>query len=134
MTKEAERETTASPDNYSQADISSLQNDVSRDADSLEEAYTTLRNLHVQRVKDDQDWRQRFLWIFLVLIISTGVLTLVGVIYLMIRGEFDGNVAIAFFTTVVVQVVGLTLVVAKFFFPEGGGNTYLPTRQDPEEK
>lgn len=121
-----------SSDDFSRADISGLKNDVPRNADSLEEAYTKLRNLHIERVERDKVWRERLLWTFMVLIIGTGVLTLAGVIYLMVAGEFSGNVAIAFFTTVVVQVVGLTLVVAKFFFPEGGGNTYLPTRQDSD--
>lgn len=122
----------ASPDDFSKADISGLDNDVPRSADSLEEAATTLTKMHVKRVKSDLKWRERLLWTFMTLIIGTGVLTFGGLIYLMITGEFNGNVAIAFFTTVVVQVVGLTLVVAKFFFPEGGGNTYLPTRQDSD--
>lgn len=124
--------TSASPDDFSQAEISGLKTNVPRSADSLEEASTKLRNLHVERVERDKDWRERLLWTFMALIIGTGALTLVGVVYLMAAGEFKGNVAIAFFTTVVVQVVGLTLVVAKFFFPEGGGNTYLPTRQDSD--
>lgn len=123
---------TASSDDFSQADISDLKKDVPRNADSLEKTYTKLRNLHVKRVKRDLKWRERLLRMFMWLIIGTALLTIGGVICLIIAGEFKGNVAIAFFTTVVVQVVGLTLVVAKFFFPEGGGNTYLPTRQDSD--
>lgn len=43
-----------SSDDFSRADISGLKNDVPRNADSLEEAYTKLRNLHIERVERDK--------------------------------------------------------------------------------
>lgn len=50
-----------SSDDFSRADISGLKNDVPRNADSLEEAYTKLRNLHIERVERDKVWRERLL-------------------------------------------------------------------------
>ena len=82
--------------------------------------------LHKRRLKSDQIWRTIFLALFLIILIVTIVGTGYGLRALVAADEFKGVVATGFFGSVVIQVMGVTIVIAKFFFPEGGGNTEPP--------
>ncbi|MEO5307620.1 hypothetical protein [Corynebacterium sp. c8Ua_99] len=82
--------------------------------------------VHKGRLKSDQIWRTVFLCLFTGILILTIVGTGYGLRALVAADEFKGVVATGFFGSVVIQVMGVTIVIAKFFFPEGGGNTEPP--------
>ncbi len=85
-----------------------------------------LMALHKRRLESDQKWRALFLCLFVGILVLTILGTGYGLWSLVAANEFKGVVATGFFGSVVIQVMGVTIVIAKFFFPEGGGNTVPP--------
>lgn len=97
-----------------------------REARELESQRATLRSLHIGRVKHDQTRAKYFFCLIFCLVILLGLLVAVTVVTLLVKNELTGNVAIAFFTSVVAQILGLAYIVAKHYFPEGEGATKFP--------
>lgn len=125
-------DTTANDEEYTNKSTADASEDVKRTApaQALEEAQKQLSELHLRRVQRDftSSWWFLITTGITVAIAVTG--SIVAAIYLAVCGKFEGNVAIAFFAGFVAEVIGIAYIVARYFFPEGGGLTKMPREHD----
>lgn len=116
---------------FSTAKAEDLRGDVKRtsEAEEQEKQALQLAKIHLDRVKADQSRMKWFYRIAISLLIATFLATTWGLYILIDRDKFESNVAIAFFTGVTAQVIGLAHIISRYFFPEGGGLTKLPAEK-----
>ena len=117
------------PTDFSNATVDDLQGDVERtdEANKAEQRAIKLADIHVERVQDDQNRLRWFYRISLGILIVTVLVTFAVIWHLACKEELNGNVAIAFFASVTAQVIGLAHIISRYFFPEGGGLTEMPS-------
>lgn len=92
-------------------------------SDAADEALDYLRKRHeaeIERLKTDNKQRK---WFFKFVLGITGIPVLVASLAL-VRVAWDGEVSdtvlVSFFASVVVQVIGLSIIVANYLFPKTG--------------
>lgn len=96
--------------------------------DSKDAAHIERRILeaYARELEDAIDYRRRFFW-WGVAITSVCVLASVGVIvFLVLHGDYETPVGVAFVSGLAVEVVGVAVVIAKYLFPEGGSRQRFP--------
>lgn len=116
-------------DDFINARVDQIKENVNRtdEATKAERRAMELADIHVKRVKDDQRRLRTFYRVSLTILVITVLVTFVVIVYLACRDELSGNVAIAFFASVTAQVIGLAHIISRYFFPEGGGLTEMPS-------
>lgn len=95
-------------------------------ASQLEKNLLERDKAHTKRVKDDQRRLTFFYRTAIGIIIGTFLATLWMIYLLVDNDKLDSAAAIAFFASVTAQVISLAHIIAKYFFPEGGGLTKDP--------
>lgn len=78
--------------------------------------------------------RKIFLWFAVAITGLPIVASSVGFFWMVAANRMTDAVAIAYFTSVVVEVIGLVLVLANYLFPKGGGTPGLANGDAPKPK
>lgn len=81
------------------------------------------RDAEIDRLNADNRRRTSFFW-FVLIVTAFPVLVASGVmIRIAVDGQVSDPVLIAFFASVVVEVIGLSIIVANYLFPKNGSLT-----------
>lgn len=118
----------------SQSSAEDLKTDVqiSSDAEHREEQITRLREARVLREEDDNKRRNLFFQFALIIVGIPVAVASISMFKLAIFGDPDTNVVIAFFASVVVEVIGISAIIARYLFPSGGNDANeLPGEKRP---
>lgn len=118
----------------SQSSADDLKTDVqiSSDAENREKQITRLREARVRLEEDDNRRRNRFFHFALFIVGIPVAVASVSMLKLTIFDTPDANVVIAFFASVVVEVIGISAIIARYLFPSGGnGASELPGEKRP---
>lgn len=108
----------------SQTSAENLKTDVPRssDADNRERQITRFREARVLREEADNK-RRAFFFRFAIFIAGWPVIVAtITMLVLLCQGKTTEPVVIAFFVSVVVEVVGIAAIIARYLFPNGGAN------------
>lgn len=106
----------------SQTSAENLKIDVPRsiDADNREKQITRLREARVLREEADNSRRTKFFWFAIVIAGLPVLVATITMLTLLFTGEATPAVSIAFFASVVVEVIGIATIIARYLFPSGG--------------
>lgn len=118
-------------EDFTKASKSDLANDVKLSSHVIKKSKIAdeLANLHLTRIQRDLRTAKWFL-IATAIVVSIAVAgTIIAGIGLAFAGEFKGNVAIAFSIGFTSQIIGITYIIARYHFPEGGGLTRMPSEK-----
>ncbi|CAB0628624.1 hypothetical protein CIP107562_00213 [Corynebacterium diphtheriae] len=94
---------------------------VTNTAKSIEEALVHRENLHNKQIAEANEQRKRFLNFVMVIAGAPILASSAGFSFLTWQGKVTDAIAVAFFASVVVEVIGLALVLANYLFPKGAG-------------
>lgn len=107
--------------------------DVTSEAKNHEKEVLRRAKLENDEYEAANKHRKIFLW-FAVAVTSVPVVAAsAGFMWMVVTREMTDGMAIAFFASVVVEVIGLVLVLANYLFPKGGGTPGLTNGDKPKD-
>ena len=109
------------PDSHEGAEVGKRgDGDVSKAADDALKYMNERRAAEIARLKMDNEQREKF-FKFVLLITGIPVLVAAGALVRVVwDGDVGDSVLIGFFASVVVEVIGLSIIVANYLFPKTG--------------
>lgn len=82
-----------------------------------------VREAHARELEDAIEYRRRF-FRWGVLITSMCIIASISILILLIlHGDYETPVGVAFVSGLAVEVVGVVVVIAKYLFPNGGSHS-----------
>lgn len=111
-----------------ETDAASQDVDVKSDAEDREGYQKQLRAAHISQLNTDREMQQKF-FKFAAAIIGAPVVTAsAGFTWMVVAGDMTETIAAAFFASVVAEVIGLSFVLGKYLFPDGGKRSAEPDK------
>lgn len=101
--------------------------DVEPLAEKRERQLADARDVKLERMRADNKRRTTLFWFAIAATATPVIISSLVVGSLVLRGRETEVMIAAYFGSVVVQVVGLAVIIAKNLFPEAGDNGQLPT-------
>lgn len=94
---------------------------VGEDAMSEAKYLSEKRTAEIARKKLNRVMQQLFFWFTIVLVSVPVVVSATGFIWLTVTDRMTDTIAAAFFASVVGEVIGLSVIIGKYLFPNNGG-------------
>ena len=104
---------------YSNSDSSILANSNPRN-DDVKSIEDNIREVQLQELKDALKYRRWFLeWGISITSVCVGASAII-LVFLTLYGKYETALGVAFISGLSVEVVGVSVVIAKYLFPSGG--------------
>lgn len=107
---------------------------VGEDAMSEESFLGKSRAEEIAQKKLNRFMQRFFFWFTIVLVSVPVVVSSVGFTWLLVLDRMTDTIATAFFASVVGEVIGLSIIIGKYLFPNNGGVEDAPVKSKKRRK